>query len=114
MSFLGHSPDVSFSYSGNKNRALLNNGLFRNTYVAENTVIIYYYSGSISSEGRIDSLLWNTWPISVLWNTWPIPESKLVFWMGDNMALLALYLKAETNTWLRLGQSEPFSGGFLL
>ena len=49
MSFLGHSLDVSSSYSGNKNRDLLNNGHFHNTYVSKNTVIIYCCSGFTSS-----------------------------------------------------------------
>ena len=48
MSFLGHSLHVSSFYPGNKNRDLLNNGLFHNNYVAKYTVIIYYYSGSTS------------------------------------------------------------------
>lgn len=77
--------------------------LFHNTYVPENTVNIYCYSGAIiSSKGRT----------IILGNTWPTPGFTLVFWVEDDMFSQASYPKAGMNTWHKLGQSESVYGFF--
>ena len=55
-----HSLDVSPSHAGNKGRGQLDNGLFHNTYVAKNTVIIYWHSESISSLSEEPLVFWET------------------------------------------------------